>query len=74
MPPLITQQTKNQSYLITIALVLIDPDMEFNSCWHFSKWLFKSLICQNPLPISTVNSLKKNFKITTLMKKEKSPN
>lgn len=26
--------------------------MEFNSCWHFSKWLFKSLIYQNPRHMS----------------------
>lgn len=67
------QQTKNQSYLITIALVLIDPDMEFNSCWHFSKWLFKSLICQNPLPNSTVNSLKKTLQDNNFNDKRKKP-
>lgn len=38
----------NKELPITIDLELMDPEIEFNSCWHFSKWLFKSLIFQKP--------------------------
>lgn len=65
-----TCSKSEMEFQLTIAFELSDPDIEFSSCWHFSKWLFRSLTFQNVTRI-TVSIIRGNDGIIDLREEKK---